>query len=124
VTTVLVVDDTPSLRHLARMAVELAGWVPVGEAENGREGVRAAYELGPDVIVLDHQMPVLDGLSALPLLRRASPFSRIVIWSSDEDITQAALAAGASAVVDKKGPLDHLLIALALVAPTRASIAF
>jgi DNA-binding NarL/FixJ family response regulator len=118
-TTVLLVDDARSLRELARLSLEIAGWVVVAEAGDGKDGVRAAYEVAPDVIVLDQQMPKLDGLTALPLLRRASPCSRIVMWSSDPDVTRAALDAGASAVVDKAAPLDHLMIAIALVAPVR-----
>jgi DNA-binding NarL/FixJ family response regulator len=117
-TTVLVIDDSASLRRLARIALDMAGWVVVGEAEDGEEGIVAAYELAPDVIILDQQMPVLSGLSALPRLRRASPHSRIVMWSNDPAAHQG-LALGASAVVDKSKPLDHLLIALALVAPSR-----
>jgi DNA-binding NarL/FixJ family response regulator len=118
-TTVLVADDHRSLRDLVRMTVEMAGWAVVGQVENGLQAVHAAYELAPDVIVLDEQMPVLGGMAALPKLRRASPTSRIVMWSHERDIAAEALAAGASAVVDKRQPLEHLLIALALVAPTR-----
>jgi DNA-binding NarL/FixJ family response regulator len=117
-TTVLVVDDSAPLRQLVKIALDLSGWLVVAEADNGHEAVAVAYELAPDVIILDQQMPVLDGLSALPRLRRASPSSRIVMWSNDP-IAREGLTAGASAVVDKSQPIDHLLIALALVAPSR-----
>jgi DNA-binding NarL/FixJ family response regulator len=117
-TTVLVVDDSAPLRRLVRMALDMTDWTVVGEAANGEEGVLAAYELAPDVVILDQQMPVLSGLSALPRLRRASPSSRIIMWSNDP-IAHQGLSLGASAVVDKNQPLDHLLMALALVAPSR-----
>jgi DNA-binding NarL/FixJ family response regulator len=118
-TTVLLVDDTPSLRALARLALEIEGWEIVGEADDGEAGIQLAYDLAPDVIVLDQHMPGTDGLSALPRLRRASPASRILMWSIDEGFSRRALDAGASATVDKNGPIDHLLVALALLAPSR-----
>lgn len=119
-TTVLLVDDTRQLRDLARITLGLEGWDVVAEAEDGREAIRTAYDVAPDVIVLDMRMPRMDGLSALPKLRQASPSSRIVMWSSEPGVAPKALAAGASAVVDKAAPIDHLLLALSLVAPTRA----
>jgi two-component system chemotaxis response regulator CheY len=118
-TTVLLVDDAPQLRDLARITLGLEGWDVVAEAADGLEAVRTAFDTAPDVIVLDMQMPKMDGLAALPLLRRASPPSRIVMWSSEPGVAPRALAAGASAVVDKAVPVDHLLVALSLVAPPR-----
>jgi two-component system response regulator EvgA len=120
-TTVLLVDDAPQLRELARIALGMEGWDIIAEAMNGEEAIRLAYEHAPDVIVLDMQMPKLDGISAMPGLRRASPCSRIVMWSNEPEIARPALAAGASAVVDKAAPLEHLMIAVALVAATRSS---
>ena len=117
-TTVLVVDDSPPLRRLVRLTLDMTDWTVVGEAADGEEAIRAAYELAPDVVILDQQMPVMSGLSALPRLRRASPSSRIIMWSNDP-VAHEGLALGASAVVDKNQPLDHLLVALALIAPSR-----
>jgi NarL family two-component system response regulator LiaR len=118
-TTVLIVDDNALLREIARMAIEVEGWEIVAEASNGREAIDVAYELAPDVIVLDQMMPVLDGIRALPKLRRASPHSRIVMWTHTPGVLNAAMRAGASAFVDKSRPLDSLLIAMSLVAPPR-----
>ncbi len=118
----LLVDDIPQLRDLVRITLDLEGWDVVAEAADGIEAIRMAFEVSPDVIVLDMQMPLMDGLTALPRLRRASPCSRIVMWSSEPNIARAALDAGASAVVDKAAPIDHLLIAIALVAPLRVTL--
>jgi two-component system response regulator EvgA len=118
-TTVLLVDDTPALRDMARMALEMNGWDIVGEADNGVTAVELAYELAPDVVVLDLHMPELDGLSALPRLRRASPCTRVIMWSNEPSFSPRALDVGASATVDKTGPIEHLLIALSLLAPAR-----
>jgi chemotaxis response regulator CheB len=121
-TTVLLVDDTALMRDLARAELELAGWTVAAEAVNGFEAIHKAYQFAPDVIVLDRQMPVLDGLTALPKIRRASPCSRIVMWSHDVQVSRTALDLGASAFVDKAKPLDHLLIAVALMAPIREAV--
>jgi len=88
------------------------GWRIVGEAADGLAALAFVGHTRPDVIVLDHQMPVLDGLGALPALRRNCPSARIVMWSSDAPVRELALAAGSDAFVDKSDPLQALLDAL------------
>ena len=61
-TTVLIVDDHPGFRASARMLLEAEGYDVVGEAEDGEAGPRAAAELEPDVVLLDIQLPDMDGL--------------------------------------------------------------
>src|SRR4051812_45698540 len=62
--TVLIVDDDAPIRVLIRHVLEDAGYTVVGEAANGAEGVARAAELSPDVITMDLEMPVLDGVGA------------------------------------------------------------
>src|SRR3954451_19810054 len=78
---VVLVDDTPSLRMLTRLALEDTGFEVVGEAGDGLAGVNAVKELRPDLVLLDLAMPVMDGLEALPLMRAAVPEVRVVIVS-------------------------------------------
>src|SRR5689334_1906968 len=78
---VVLVDDTPSLRMLTRLALEGTGFEVVGEAGDGLAGVNAVKQLQPDLVLLDLAMPVMDGLEALPLMRAAVPTVRIVIVS-------------------------------------------
>jgi len=108
---VLVVDDEPRHRALCRVALEdHPELVVVAEAHNGRRGVELAGELQPDVVVLDLRMPIMDGLTALPLILRAAPFTRVVVWSGDGPLElQAALEAGAAACVRKLAPVDQLV---------------
>lgn len=111
--SVLLVDDTASMRLIARLMLETEpGWSIVGEVADGQAAVDLLRDTQPDVIVLDYQMPVLDGLKALPLLRAHCPAARIVMWSSNPDIGDAALAAGADAFVPKTAPMDDLVDAL------------
>jgi two-component system chemotaxis response regulator CheB len=79
---VLVVDDSAFMRHaLGRLLGESATVEVVGSAGNGREGLALARELRPDVITLDVEMPVLDGLAMLKRLMVETP-TRVVMLSS------------------------------------------
>ncbi len=82
---VLIVDDSDDFRLLLRVMVDGAGCMVAGEASNGLEAVRIAQEQRPHLVLLDVHMPKMDGLTAVPELRRVSPLSRIVILSSDDD---------------------------------------
>ena len=59
--TVLIVDDHPSFRATARRLLQAEGFEVVGEAENGAEALRKAGELHPEVVLLDVQLPDLNG---------------------------------------------------------------
>jgi DNA-binding NarL/FixJ family response regulator len=100
----VLVDDNADLRFLVRSAVEArGGFEVVGEAENGRDGVERAREQQPDLVVLDLDMPSMGGLEALPLLRDASPQSKVVVLSSfrREDYEGAVRAGGAVGYLEK-----------------------
>ena len=80
---VLIVDDDQDLRGLLKAYLEGPGKCEVvGEAGDGEDGVRLAGELAPDVVVLDLKMPGLNGLDALPEVRRVAPEARILVFSS------------------------------------------
>ncbi len=112
VLNVVIVDDTPDIRMLTRMALELDSDIRVvAEAENGREGIEVVASHQPDVVVLDMAMPVMDGLEALPHIRRASPATRVLVVSGFDSVTLAtsALDAGADGYLQKgASPLDLL----------------
>jgi PleD family two-component response regulator len=78
--TVLIVDDEPEMRGILQMIV---GSTPdlrvVGEAHNGIEAIEAAVRLRPDVILMDVNMPEMDGFEAARYLRRIHPWSRVII---------------------------------------------
>ena len=112
VLTVVVVDDTPDIRMLTRLALEMHSAVRVvGEAENGRQGIDVVEEHRPDVVVLDMAMPVMDGLEALPHLRRVSPTTRVLVVSGFDQVTMATSAAdaGADGYLQKGAPPATIL---------------
>lgn len=83
--TVLIVDDHPSFRISARRVLEDAGYEVVGEAPDGHSALAAARALRPAVILLDVQLPDLDGFEvALRLTADADP-PAVVLTSSRED---------------------------------------
>jgi signal transduction histidine kinase len=117
---VLVVDDTPDLRDLLTMALERTGeFQVVAQAENGRQAVDVAASVDPDLVLLDIAMPVMDGLEALPLVRRSCPAAIVVMLSGfgASEMTTRALTGGAHGYLQKGQPLGNLLAQLrALVA--------
>lgn len=99
----LVIDDNPSVRAVVR-AVAVAGYgvAVCFEADNGLEGVQLARVVEPDMVVLDYEMPVMDGLAALPLLRAVAPGARIVMYTSSTGaVHDEAIAAGCVATFTK-----------------------
>lgn len=76
--TVLLVDDDAHLRELFRLSLEHKGYT-VRTGTNGAEGVRLAREDPPDVIIMDGNMPVMDGLDALKKLRTSRGLQNIPV---------------------------------------------
>ena len=116
---VLLVDDQAMVRSGFAMLVDAQEDLEVaGEAADGREAVRRAVELRPDVILMDIRMPVLDGIEATRQVLRESPRSRVLVLTTfDLDAyVYEALRAGASGFLLKDAPRDHLLHAIRVVA--------
>ena len=82
----------------------------VAEAGNGRDAVKLARALQPDVILLDLAMPEMDGLQALPEIRAAAPKAKVVVLSSFEARTldSKVIALGAERYVEKGTPASDI----------------
>jgi DNA-binding NarL/FixJ family response regulator len=112
---VLLVDDQPVVRRGLRARLQLEPDIQiVGEAGSGREALRLAQIVQPDVALLDVAMPEMDGIETTVALRRTIPQCAIVILSIHDDAqTRArAQAAGAVAFVEKGGATEALLTAI------------
>lgn len=79
---VLIVDDHPSFRTMARALLESEGYEVVGEAANGAAALRATEEVRPDLVLLDVQLPDLDGFELAERIARLQPTTQIVLTSS------------------------------------------
>lgn len=114
--TVLVVDDLASVRTGLRIVLEIEdAFEVVGEAINGADAVAFALERHPDLIVMDCEMPVMDGVEATARLHAALPGTRVLALSSGPESAFAARAAGAEAFLEKVD-LDLLPDALLSIA--------
>jgi DNA-binding NarL/FixJ family response regulator len=80
--TVVIVDDHPSFRAVARMMLETDGFRVVGVEEDGESGVVGALRLEPDVVLLDVELPDIDGFEVAARLREAGSRAAIVLASS------------------------------------------
>ncbi len=112
---VLLVDDQAVVRRGLRVRFHLEPDLEVvGEASTGREALILAQTLAPDVVLMDIEMPEMDGIEATAALRRVVPQSAVVILSIHDDAQTRgrAQAAGAVAFVEKRGGTDRLLSAI------------
>jgi len=101
--SVLIVDDNAFIRHALCELFEEADFEVSGEAENGREAIKKAPELRPDLIVLDLLMPVMNGLDAARVLKRLMPTVPLIMYSAfgDKFAKRQAQLIGISEVVSK-----------------------
>ena len=108
---VVVIDDTEDLRDLMRIALTRGGMTVVGEAENGLEGIKTVAAERPDVVLLDLSMPVMDGLQALPEIRRLVPTGKIIVLSGfgAAQMADRALASGADGYLQKGLSLSGII---------------
>lgn len=111
---VLVVDDNAFVRQGLSMFLEV--WEDmrmVGEAENGQEAVDLCEQLQPDVVLMDLNMPVMDGLTATRIIVQQSPHIHVLILTSSLGVDpQQGIQAGARAVIRKTGSIDTLAEAI------------
>jgi two-component system invasion response regulator UvrY len=99
---VLIVDDQEAFRSAARLVVGLAdGFEVAGEAETGEDGVRLATELRPNLVLMDMNLPGIDGLEATRQIMTALPETRVIGLSTYEEFADRAVAAGAIAFIPK-----------------------
>ena len=97
VTTVLIVDDHPSFRSSAHALLEAEGYEIVGEAEDGESAIEAAGRLHPDIVLLDVQLPDIDGFEVARRLTSDGNGPDVVLVSSRELTDYGSLVDGSGA---------------------------
>jgi len=110
---ILLVDDDPQLRQLLGDRLEAGGY-QVFFAANGREGIKQAQEKNPDVVLLDLEMPEMDGLTALAEIRKLDAAVPVIILTAHDKTTKAGEARrrGADDFLLKNNAPLHLLQAI------------
>ena len=116
---ILLVDDQPLFREGLRTLLSVqADFEVVGEAGNGEEAIRLARSLLPSVVLMDLQMPVLDGVAATRRLRAEQPVCRIIVLTTfdDDEMVFDGLRAGAVGYLLKDAPSEKLAEAIRVAA--------
>jgi DNA-binding NarL/FixJ family response regulator len=112
---IVIADDHPVFRAgLQGLLSGQADFEVVGEAANGREAVTVVRHAAPDVLLVDLQMPELDGVGAIQQIRAVAPATRILVlttYDSDGDILRA-VEAGATGYLLKDTPREELFRAI------------
>jgi DNA-binding NarL/FixJ family response regulator len=111
--TILLVDDSAMIRKLLRTWVEQHGdWMVCGEAENGKIAVQKVQELRPDIVLLDLQMPVMNGIEAARQIQKIAPNTGMVMFTmhSSKQLFSEAKAVGVSDVISKGDLRPALLL--------------
>jgi DNA-binding NarL/FixJ family response regulator len=110
---VLIADDHASVRENLRYLVDAEGDMEcVGVAKDGLRCVDLCHELAPQVVVLDGDMPGVDGLRVLRHLVRELPDIQIVMYTVESEICEVARWQGAFACVLKDAPYEILIAAI------------
>ncbi|GAA0794241.1 response regulator [Spirilliplanes yamanashiensis] len=122
---VVLADDEAIMRAGLRMLLsDEPDMEVVGEASDGREAVRLAAELTPDVVLMDARMPGLDGIGAAREIAAATPGVRVLVLTTfdEEVLVDGALRAGVAGFLLKVSPPEQLLEALREVAAGRGML--
>lgn len=120
---ILVADDHPLFRHGIREALSLAPDIQVvGEATSGEEAITQAEALQPDVILMDVNMPGVNGIQATRRILHDSPHIRILVVTMFEDDATvfAAMRAGARGYILKDAEKENILRAIQAVGNSEA----
>ncbi len=114
---ILIVDDSAAMRDaLASLLDAAKGFEVVGFAGDGLEAVARAGELLPDVVLMDAQMPNMDGVEATRHIKQTLPGVGILVLSVFADCLEASIAAGAEGYLMKDCEPEELLSELRRVA--------
>jgi DNA-binding NarL/FixJ family response regulator len=109
--SVFLVDDVEELRELIRLGMEEdPGFEIVGEAGDGRTALEGIAETRPAAVLLDLSMPDMDGLEAIPEIRKDDPDIAIIVLSgfSADRMAPPAMERGADGYVEKGTPIQEL----------------
>ena len=115
---ILLVDDHRLLRQAVKRALIEAGFNIVGEASDGEEGVNLVNELSPEIVILDITMPVMDGLTALKIIKKSKPDTKVIMLTmhGESSVVSQAISLGASGFITKDVPMTEVIDLVARIA--------
>lgn len=123
--TLVLADDQPAVRAGLRMRLSLEEDIQiVGAAREGNEALQVVSRLKPDIVIMDLEMPVMDGLAAAKALKSSAPDSQVIILTIHDDETsrRQAREAGAAGFVSKHADETVLLNTIRALANQKKSV--
>ena len=110
-TSVLIVDDEMFIVELYRDILQLRGYKVVGTAFDGEEACRkyGSSSDKPDVVIMDHRMPIMNGVEATKQIIRMNPRQKVIFVSADVLVEKEAREAGAVEFLPKPFRMDDLI---------------
>lgn len=114
-TSILIVDDQNTIQQILNSYIEPEKDLEVvGFANNGKEAVQKAQELQPDVILMDIEMPEMNGLSATKVIAQRFPNTKVIIFTSNDNdkYLNLAVKVGAKGYLLKNTPAEEIIKAI------------
>ena len=111
---IFVVDDDQSLQRLYSLILKEAGFEIIETAINGKDALEKynKLEVKPDIILMDHRMPIKNGLDTMIEILKINHNEKIIFASADLTVKEKAKAIGACAFLDKPFKMQQLLIVI------------
>jgi len=121
-TSVLIVDDELFIVELYRDILQLRGYRVVGTAFDGQEALKKYSQSSekPDVVLMDHRMPIMNGVEATKQIIRMNPKAKVIFVSADVFIEKEAREAGAVDFLPKPFRMDDLIEKMERVSAAKA----
>jgi NarL family two-component system response regulator LiaR len=106
-----IAENHVHLREQLKILLDTSEWITVvGEADNGKKTVDLCLKLQPDIVLMDTQMPFIDGFTATEMIRQQFPMIRVVMLSNDAQGEDArATLSGASAILLKPKTSEQII---------------
>ena len=103
IASIFIVEDDPSVLDLYGMILEAYGFSVIGKAKNGQEAVEMyrSFSKKPDVILMDHRMPIKSGIEASKEILKFDRKAKIIIASGDNTIKEISMSIGISSFINK-----------------------
>ncbi len=107
---IFVVDDEVFIQELYQSMLPVGGHVVIDTASNGQEAVDkfTAFRCKPDLTLMDHRMPIMNGLEATGEILEREPGARVLVLSADATVQPQRLACGAARFLEKPFSMDLL----------------